>query len=276
MSDIILFDMDGTITPPRKPMTAEMCDSLQSIIDAGHEIGIVTGSDMDFLTEQCALLFERDLHKVIHFWPCNGSKYYIWDEDFQDLKLEYSIDMRETIGESNFKSLIFAINKAHYEGMAMLETKGLPITARYTTFRKSAINYCPIGRDYNQEGRKLLTEHEDNISIRLSLLEEIYDYYHMGMDLNLKDRGNWELEFVLGGKVSIDIYPKGFGKEYVLTQINKRLKNIWFIGDNVGGWGNDTTIYNELSSSNHSFETSGPEQTTEIISNILDRLASGE
>ena len=48
---IVLFDMDGTLTPPREEFDKRLFQPLRDL--ALHaEIGIVTGSDMDYLSSQ--------------------------------------------------------------------------------------------------------------------------------------------------------------------------------------------------------------------------------
>ena len=49
---ICLFDMDGTLTEPRKNIQQSMLDKLMELTDC-VDIGIVTGSDMDYVEQQC-------------------------------------------------------------------------------------------------------------------------------------------------------------------------------------------------------------------------------
>lgn len=265
--NILLFDMDGTITPARKPMTGEMADAFEDILLAGHDIGIITGSDMDFLTEQCQPLFQRNMHRAIHFWPCNGSKYYKWNDSSKELELLRSIDMRDELGQELFNDLIVSINRVHYETINTMEALNLPMTGRFITFRKSSINYCPVGRDFNQVGREAFENHPKNEAIRVKILQRIRQYFILGTN----GQGHSLVDYALGGKVSVDIFLKNGGKEQVLDQTSKRA---WFVGDNVGKYGNDTMIYRKLSNRKQSWETSGPEETIQIISRILDRIKS--
>ena len=52
MKKVILLDMDGTITPPRKKIETEMIIQLDSMIADGFELGIVSGSGIDYMNEQ--------------------------------------------------------------------------------------------------------------------------------------------------------------------------------------------------------------------------------
>ena len=49
MKKIVLFDMDGTLTPARQPITWDMIRKLIDLQKSGFEIGIVTGSDLEYI-----------------------------------------------------------------------------------------------------------------------------------------------------------------------------------------------------------------------------------
>ena len=49
MKKIILFDMDGTLTPARQAMSIDVANELYKVQKAGFEIGILTGSGLDYI-----------------------------------------------------------------------------------------------------------------------------------------------------------------------------------------------------------------------------------
>ena len=73
-----IFDMDGTLTPAREKMTQDMCRKLGELQKNNFEIGIVTGSDMDYLKQQCDIMLGLGPVNAanVHYLPCNGTKYY--------------------------------------------------------------------------------------------------------------------------------------------------------------------------------------------------------
>ena len=79
MKNIVLFDMDGTLTEPRQKMGIQMEQQLKNLQESGYEIGIITGSDMNYVKQQCSGLFDLSLVDTsrIHFLPCNGTKYIL-------------------------------------------------------------------------------------------------------------------------------------------------------------------------------------------------------
>ncbi len=52
MMNIILFDMDGTVTEARERITEETIISLKKLCSVA-DIGIVTGSGIDYVFQQC-------------------------------------------------------------------------------------------------------------------------------------------------------------------------------------------------------------------------------
>lgn len=264
--NIILFDMDGTITDARKVIESDMIESLQSILDCGHEIGIISGSDISFVKEQCQPLFENGMYKQIHFWPCNGSEYYKYNLENNSFDLIYFADIREQIGRKKFEDAISLLNKVHCKTIAVLSSLDIPFTTGNIVFRRSTINYCPIGRDFNQDGREIFENHPENLNIRNKIIDEIDTLFSL-----FKLGGLFE--FSLGGKTSIDIRLYNTGKDQVLSKLNKP---VWFIGDAIGPAGNDHTIYEALSFfKKRAFKTSGPIETISIVKNILKIISDG-
>ena len=45
--------MDGTLTPARKKMNYTVLSSLTQLQKSGWDIGIISGSDMDNIEQQC-------------------------------------------------------------------------------------------------------------------------------------------------------------------------------------------------------------------------------
>ena len=58
MKNIVLFDMDGTLTPARKEMPQEILDALLVLLQYA-DIGIVSGSPFEYIKDQCNILFKE-------------------------------------------------------------------------------------------------------------------------------------------------------------------------------------------------------------------------
>ena len=108
MRQIVLFDMDGTLTEPRQKIKWSTVCAIRELSEIA-EIGIVTGSDHDYLVEQCRELW-YGLNSAppsrITLMPCNGTKMYKYSLDKRKWELKHSRDMRQEIGQKNYLSLI--------------------------------------------------------------------------------------------------------------------------------------------------------------------------
>ena len=65
-----LFDMDGTLTPAREEMSRDMLEALK-LLNEKFNIGIVSGSIIEYIQEQCSELLASDID--LDIYPCNGT-----------------------------------------------------------------------------------------------------------------------------------------------------------------------------------------------------------
>jgi phosphomannomutase len=257
MKKIVLFDMDGTLTPAREKMSMKMCKKLGDLQSLGFEIGIVTGSDMDYLKQQCDILscIGPVDASLVHYMPCNGTKYYrLVDSRFQ---LQYSLDMKEEIKNKNYNVLLRKI--LNLQSTIANNYPEMPLTGNFINYRGSMINWCPIGRLANSKERQLWSRLDRRYEIRktwLSILRR---------SLNQIDLENVVIK--LGGETSFDIYPEGWDKTYAFKNF-KDYKKIYFVGDRCQAYvGNDYEAY--MLAGDKGFCTTGPDQTYNIINKII-------
>ena len=147
---IVLFDMDGTLTPPRKEITHEVVRTLKKLQQYSR-IGIISGSDTDYINQQCKRLFEIggvDPSKL-DILPCNGTKLYKWK--YTNYNLIKSVDMREKIGVTAYRHIISKV--LDLQSSIVTLYPALPFTGTFVQYRGSLLNWCPIGREANFEER---------------------------------------------------------------------------------------------------------------------------
>ena len=75
MKRIFMFDIDGTLTPPRLPMTEEMVEMFEGFCKRNRVI-LVTGSDMKKVVEQVPEKI-RDSRKISHFQPRQYARFFL-------------------------------------------------------------------------------------------------------------------------------------------------------------------------------------------------------
>jgi len=261
MKNIVLFDMDGTLTPARKAMERSVLTALKSLHSHGYEIGIVTGSDMNYIKEQCSIMFEdfNFDHNQLYYFPCNGTKYIRYEANLE--KIIYNKSMAQELGEAKYKEIIYRLVENQLRIKHKLYGKNIPLTGNFIDCRGPMINWCPIGRNANHNDRSRWKVLDNKYKIRDSLLETYFSapIYE-------------DVEVKLGGSTSFDIYPNGWDKSFVLRSFNQE-DNIWFIGDRCQKNGNDKELYDAIKERDpeKSFETKNPKQTIAIINTLLGR-----
>jgi len=255
---IILFDMDGTLTPARLPADASMGKILNKLTKYA-KVGIVTGSDFDYLMQQCAPIWEEvDLSDIV-LMPCNGTKLYNWINS--EWKLCDSVNMKEELGESHFNLLMKVLIGAQFTHISTDPDHDL--TGHFISYRGSMINWCPVGRNASQKEREKFISYDKKTDMRFKLMTGIQAMLNKAM-------GEEKVMFALGGNTSIDIYPVGWDKTYALKHFPEW--DCWFVGDRCEPSGNDFSIYEKLSKEKRAYKTSGPEDTISKIETIISKL----
>ena len=80
-----------------------------------------------------------------------------------------------------------------------------------------------------------------------------------------------EIQTSIGGAVSVDVYSHGADKSRACKWVNNQGRDFIFIGDKMDIGGNDHSVkqYCEIHSKNLSLQSSGPENTIELIDGFL-------
>ena len=258
---IVLFDMDGTLTPPRKEFDKRLFQPLREL-GLYAELGIVTGSDIDYVREQMkALIRFSELRYETHLLPCNGTKHYVPPKISRDeYKLVHETNMQEYLGEGCFRQLMMILSSAQEN---MCYTK-IPLTGHFISYRGSMVNWCPIGRNANSEQRKQFVEIDKSVfpSLRKREMDKL------NYKINLRCRNKVQVK--LGGETSFDIFPEGWDKTYALKHFSDY--TCWFVGDRCGESGNDKEIYDALVRERRAFSTTDTHKTSIIIERIIKSI----
>ena len=239
---LILFDVDGTLTPSRLTVSDNMLTILKQLRQVENfTIGIVGGSDLIKQKEQ---LGEENLRLFDYVFSENGLYASYMG------KLLEKTSIASEMGEDNIKKLVNASMKY----MANLD---IPVKrGTFIEFRNGMINLCPVGRSCSQEERmesyKYDLEHNIRKNMVTALSEEL-------KDLNLT--------FSIGGQISIDVFPKGWDKTYCLKFVEDKFNIIHFFGDKTYPGGNDYEIFNDSRVIGHT--VTNPEDTISQLCEFL-------
>ena len=241
---IALFDMDGTLSLPRQQCDAAMLTFLKHL-RTKCVTGIVSGSDLVKIKEQMGA---NPFDVFDYVFSENGVQAWLDGESIG------SESLSKELGEPNLKSLInFCL---HY--IADLD---IPIKrGTFIEYRKGMLNISPIGRNCSQEERMAFFEYDKTHRVRETMVKKLEEEF--GSKLNL--------QFSIGGQISIDCFIKGWDKRFCLKYIDPSAV-VHFFGDKTDPGGNDHEIYADPRTNGHT--VTGPldtiNQCKEIFGNDL-------
>lgn len=258
---IALFDMDGTLTAPRKHIGPDMIKALLDLSEK-CQIGIVSGSDLGLIKEQVLDHLPDDLKSRTTLFPCNGTQVYVYT--LGDYKQAYYVDMIDEIGINNFFELYEFLLKQ--QAVIFDDNPDIKIRGNFIENRGSILNYCIPGRSSLAEDRKNFGYIDLTRGIRSQVLTRVKTFIK---------RKDMNLSASIGGQTSIDIFPKGWDKTYVINHIFD-YDVITFIGDKCEGSGNDKELYNLQNRLDNltCFKTNSEEVTISLIyGELMTRLS---
>ena len=239
MDRIFIFDIDGTLTPSRLQMTEEFAKFFDEW-SSKNKYYLVTGSDLDKTKEQLPIAY---VDRAEAIFTCCGNQMWRDDELIYDNKFNPPKDLIEYLERKVLKSEYPNRCGNHIED------------------RGSMVNFSVVGRDCTQEQREDYFEWDKAMGERNITCMEIKGTYP-GIDA------------VVGGQISIDIYPKGNDKSQVLEHIEKRHETgeIIFIGDGIENYGNDYPLAELMDNMEGCdwYHTKGWEHTKEILESLID------
>lgn len=205
---VYLFDVDGTLTPPMKPMRLEITMRFLDWMK-GKPVYIVAGSSKSGVYKQIPASILSRVKGVF----CSSAN-ELWDQD----KLIYKNDWRPT---SEFLSYLSDLYKSSH-----FTPKG----KNFIEKRTGMVNFSIVGRKAHDELRDIYHKWDKKNMEREKMAQTI-----------MKDFP--ELDACIGGQISIDIYPKGNDKSQASKWVAKNLKKeMAFFGDKCREGGNDYSI----------------------------------
>jgi phosphomannomutase len=237
---IALFDVDGTLTPPRLDASQETIEFLAKLRSKIY-IGMVGGSDLRKQREQ---LGENVLDMFDYTFAENGLVAY----HGRNLIAEASI--QENLGEDRLKKLISFV--LHY--IADLD---IPVKrGTFIEFRKGMLNVSPIGRNCSQEERIEFEKYDAKRNVRKDMVSKLREQF-----------ADYNLTYSIGGQISFDVFPEGWDKTYALRFVKADFRDIHFFGDKTHKGGNDLEIFESERTIGHTVKS--PAETIDICTRLF-------
>ena len=241
MNKIFMFDIDGTLTPSRLMMTEKFAKFFDKWSNE-NKYYLVTGSDLDKTKEQLPIAY---IDKAEAIFTCCGNQ--MW----RDNELIYNNKFELTSKLKNALDIVLMSSQYPHRYGNHIEDRG------------SMVNFSIVGRNCTQEQREDFYKWDNEKGERKKISTFLKQKFK-------------DLDAVLGGQISIDIYPKGMDKSQIFNVIKQeRLvqpDEYIFIGDRTKEGGNDYPLAKLMKETNncYTFQTTGWEQTQEILENLVD------
>lgn len=243
--ELIVFDLDGTLTESKQPMDAEMSDLLKQLLK-GKSVAIIGGGSWQKFNDQFVSKFPLSGEaRNLYLFPTNAAVFYrsdgrvwteVYEERFTEEEKKRIVEaLQKTVSELGFDK------PAHLYG-EQIEDRGTQVT--FSALGQQA----PVAE------------------------KAVWDPDHKKRDLMVKRLGELIPEFDarIGGMTSVDVIRKSIDKAYGIRQMEKYLKiskeEMLFIGDAIFPGGNDYAV---KETGVESIRVSGPEETKKVIKKLL-------
>lgn len=244
--NLLLFDIDGTLTPSRLVAPPEIVECLKEACKY-FDLGIVGGSDRAKQIEQlgaCADLFRWA-------FPENGTV------AMENGKIFAQESIANFFGEERLQEIInFCLR--------YIADLNIPVKrGNFLEYRNGLMNASPIGRNCSQKEREAFAE--------LNKTEKILEKFAEALTEKF---AHYDIYVSVGGQISIDIFPKGWDKTYCLRFVDQKYEQIHFFGDKIHKGGNDIEIYSHPRVIGHS-SVEGPKKTVEEVNALVEKAKNG-
>ena len=235
-NDYFLFDVDGTLTPPRGNMGPELAMRFLAWMP-DKRVYLVSGSDRKKIMNQVPLSV---LIRCDGVFSSMGNEFYDNRKDQLEYKNSWSPpsellnDLNEFIFDSEYDTRC----------------------GNHIEHRPGMINFSVVGRNASLEERSRYSDWDNENKERAFLAITLRNKYK-------------DLDVNIGGQISIDINPKGANKAQASRWIRKNNEGakIIFFGDKCTKGGNDYDICFDIQENGDGlfWQVDGPEETMEIL-----------
>ena len=252
---IIVFDLDGTLTPTKAAMDDEMTGLVRRLL-AAKKVAVIGGGKYGLFRMQLLkpLRGSAGLFGNLFLFPTTATSFYIYQSGWKNV---YALALSKREKDKIKKAFRDAFQKAGYQHPK--KVYGKVIEDRGTQITFSALGQEVVAVLGKKRGVALKEQWlHKNRAVKMKIARIL------GSMLP-------EFEVRAAGFTSIDVTKKGIDKAYGLHQIAKHLRtgigDMLFIGDAIFPGGNDYAI---VKTGVDYISVSGHEETKRILRTLLE------
>lgn len=223
MKKVLAFDLDDTLAITKSPISDQMANVLSKILET-FDVCVISGGKFEQFKLQITDRLQLNAAQLskLHLMPTCGTRYYRFDNDSQDWKIQYAEDL-----STEQKVKITEVLEASAKQLGYWEENPAgPIIED----RDSQITYSALGQQATPEAKYAWdADGKKKIAIRDLAAESLPG-----------------LEVRAGGTTSIDVTRIGIDKAYGMKKLIETLgiakEDILFFGDKLQEGGNDYPV----------------------------------
>jgi HAD superfamily hydrolase (TIGR01484 family) len=225
---VIAFDLDGTLSASKSPITDRMADLINRLLEK-YQVCVMSGGKFEQFETQFLSHLRTEPARLgkLHIMPTCGTRYYKFEKG--EWTLKYAEDLTPTQKNKIIKALNAGVD--HF-GYSEKKTWGETIEDRGSQITFSALGQ-DIAAQLGSEGVRLKAAWDPKDDKK----RKLRDYVARIIP---------EFEVRVGGGTSVDItkpgIDKGYGMQKLLNMLSISKEDIFFIGDRLEEGGNDYPV----------------------------------
>lgn len=220
---VIAFDLDNTLADSKSPVTKQMADLLNALLEK-FQVCVISGGKFEQFEKQVLNKLKAAPRTLaaLHIMPTCGTRYFRFDVDAKDWQQVYA----EDLPAKQRAKIIAALDK----GADALGYRAKKLWGEQVEDRGSQVTFSALGQEA-PVAKKQAWDPDG------SKKQKLRDYVAKALP---------EFEVQIGGSTSVDVTKPGIDKAYGITKLIELLdvtkQDVLFVGDRLKKGGNDYPV----------------------------------
>jgi len=255
MFKLVIFDLDGTLTESKQPLTSEMAALLMKLL-AETKVAVISGGALPQFLKQVVAQLPGDANFAnLYILPTSGAALYEFNPS-TSLRASGDWDKiyEEHLTEKEAGIIAAAVRKVAAETGIVNFSE--PAYGERIEYRGSQVTLSTLGQEAPiAEKMAWDPDHAKRHVLQEAIAARLPEFL-----------------VCIGGKTSIDVTKRGVDKAYGVRQLCKRLgiqeSDALYVGDELESGGNDEAVYKTAAQTK---SVATPADTAHLIENLLSK-----